>query len=109
MTSGAAAESAAADFLQRHGLQLVAKNYRSRYGEIDLICQDGPTIVFVEVRLRSNPHFGSAGDSITWRKQQKLLRTAKSYLAQHKPTACRFDAILFGAGDIEWIRNAISE
>lgn len=109
MTSGAAAESAAADFLQRQGLQLIEKNYRSRYGEIDLICQDGSTVVFVEVRLRSNPRFGSAGDSITWRKQQRLLRTAKSYLAHRKPMACRFDAILFGAGDIEWVRNAISE
>jgi putative endonuclease len=107
---GAQAEQLAAQFLQRHGLKLLQQNYRCRYGEIDLILQDGNTLVFAEVRLRSRGDFGGAAASINAPKQAKLVRTAQHYLATlgHIPP-CRFDAVLLQAADgsnIEWIRNA---
>jgi len=111
-TRGAQAEQLAAQFLQRHGLKLRQQNYRCRYGEIDLILQDGGTLVFAEVRLRSRGDFGGAAASINAAKQAKLVRTAQHYLAalNHIPP-CRFDAILFDTLDcsgVEWIRNAIT-
>lgn len=107
--AGLEAEKLAATFLAKHGLKLVTQNYHCRFGEIDLIMQDAKTLVFIEVRLRSNAKFGSAGASITPQKQQKLIATAQHYLQQHGDTACRFDAILMDKADlqqIEWIRNA---
>lgn len=109
--AGLAAEQLAATFLRAHGLKLVTQNYHCKFGEIDLIMKDGKTLVFIEVRLRTNSQFGSAGASITPQKQQKLLRTAQHYLQHHGDCPCRIDAILMNEANmqhIEWIRNAIS-
>ncbi|MGB7816218.1 MAG: YraN family protein [Methylotenera sp.] len=107
--AGLEAEKLAATFLMNHGLKLVAQNYHCRFGEIDLIMMDAETLVFIEVRLRSNSQFGSAASSITPQKQKKLILTAQHYLQQHGQGACRFDAILMNKNNlqnIEWIRNA---
>ncbi|MGB2831782.1 MAG: YraN family protein [Methylotenera sp.] len=107
--AGLAAEKLAATFLVNHGLKLVTQNYHCKYGEIDLIMKEAKTLVFVEVRLRSNSQFGCAATSITPQKQQKLILTAQHYLQQHGDALCRFDAILMDqteASRIEWIRNA---
>lgn len=106
---GLEAEKLAASFLANHGLKLVTQNYHCKYGEIDLIMKDAKTLVFIEVRLRSNSQFGSAGASITPQKQQKLILTAQHYLQQHGDCQCRFDAILMDKTEvnhIKWIRNA---
>lgn len=106
---GAAAEQLAATYLQQQGLKLLECNYRSRFGEIDLIMQDRREIVFVEVRMRRNSSFGGAAASITPAKQHKLVRTAEDYLARHGYAACRFDAVLLESLDtrqLQWIRNA---
>lgn len=106
---GAAAEQLAAAYLQRQGLKLLASNYRSRFGEIDLVMRDGPHTVFVEVRLRSHNGFGGAAASITHTKQQKLIRTAEHYLMEHGTTPCRFDAVLLDGlapDKITWLKNA---
>lgn len=113
MTSkGAQAEQQAAHYLQQHGLKLLAQNYRCRMGEIDLIMQDYDTLVFVEVRLRSNPTFGGAAASIDSRKQQRIIRTAQHYLASlsHIPR-CRFDAVLMEDAEgksVQWLKNAFA-
>ncbi len=107
--AGVEAEKLAATFLTERGLKLIAQNYHCRFGEIDLIMKEGKTLVFIEVRLRSNTRFGDAGSSITPQKQQKLILTAQHYLQQHGETACRFDAILMNKANlqsIEWVRNA---
>lgn len=116
--AGLEAEKIAATFLAKHGLKLVMQNYHCRFGEIDLIMQDGKTLVFVEVKLRSSNQFGGAAVSITPQKQQKLILTAQHYLQTNAQKiaepACRFDAILMNRKDlkptdlqhIEWIRNA---
>lgn len=107
---GRIAEQWAAQHLQRQGLQLVKQNYRCRFGEIDLIMQDGATLVFVEVRLRSNGNFGGAAGSIDRHKQQRIVRTAQHFLAGLSRTPpCRFDALLLdnaAGGNVQWLRNA---
>jgi len=109
---GALAEQLAAQYLQQQGLKLLQTNYSCRFGEIDLILQDGDTHVFAEVRLRSSAAFGGAAASIDARKQAKLLKTAQFYLAGFRQIPpCRFDAILMQSADlkqIEWIKNAFT-
>uniref|UniRef100_UPI00261D453A YraN family protein n=2 Tax=Nitrosomonas TaxID=914 RepID=UPI00261D453A len=80
---GSDAEQRAAIFLQQQKLTLLESNYRCRFGEIDLIMQEGNTVVFVEVRMRSGNRFGGAAASITTAKQLKLIRAARHYLAMH--------------------------
>jgi putative endonuclease len=107
--SGQHAEKLAIIYLQQHGLKLLESNYRCRFGEIDLIMQDGKEIVFVEVRLRSHATFGGAKESITRDKQRKLASAASHYLAAHGSAPCRFDAMLLATPatqQFEWIRNA---
>ncbi|MEY2633555.1 MAG: hypothetical protein RIR00_2209 [Pseudomonadota bacterium] len=110
-TDGDRAEALAEALLRRHGLRLLARNYRVKGGEIDLICQDGATLVFVEVRLRRNAAFGGAAASITRSKRQRLLLAARHYLLGRGERPCRFDCVLFSRLDpdaAEWIRNAFS-
>lgn len=107
---GDAAERAAERHLLRHGLRLIERNHRCRMGEIDLVMRDGETLVFVEVRMRSNAGFGGAAASIVRSKQQRIVRAAQHFLAGlAEPPPCRFDVVLVegvSAARIEWLRNA---
>ena len=108
---GGDAENLAAAFLERAGLEVVARNYRCRFGEIDLIARDGKTLVFVEVRMRTSDRFGGAAASITRAKRAKLSRAARHYLAGvARAPACRFDALLVNGNDdsIAWLKNAFA-
>jgi len=99
----------AAAYLERQGLRVIARNWRCRFGEIDLVLRDGDMVVMVEVRLRSHSAFGGAAASIDRRKQAKLVTAARFYLARQPDHPCRFDAVLMSDAtgrDIEWIRNA---
>ncbi|WP_078085702.1 YraN family protein [Microbulbifer mangrovi] len=98
------------------GLRVVERNFRGRFGEIDLIARDGNTLVFVEVRYRRNRNFGGAGVSVDFRKQRKLLATANGYLQYRKiDCPCRFDVITIERGErneslnIDWIQNAFGQ
>jgi putative endonuclease len=105
--SGSDAEDLAARFLSRHGLHVIARNYRTRLGEIDLIARDGATLVFVEVRLRSSEGFGGAAGSIGARKQQRIAAAARQFLARlAQEPRCRFDVITLGAREPTWLRGA---
>ncbi|TAN78623.1 MAG: YraN family protein [Gallionella sp.] len=110
MNDGAQAEQWAAQYLRQHGLKPVAQNYRSRFGEIDLIMRDGATLVFIEVRLRRSANFGGAAASIDARKQQRIICTAQQYLAGLARTPpCRFDAVLMDDArgrNAQWLKNA---
>lgn len=108
MRPGESAERLAEDYLRAKGLKLRERNYRSPFGEIDLIMQDGEMLIFIEVRQRRNPHFGTGADSIDQRKQMRLQRTAEHYLQrQRRVPACRFDVVSLNAtGDIHWIPGA---
>jgi putative endonuclease len=109
--AGTAAEDLALAFLQSQGLGLKARNFSCRLGEIDLVMNDRDTIVFVEVRQRSTDAFGGAAESITARKRDKLVATARFYLARLRDLPpCRFDAVLVdGQGHVQWIRDAFGE
>ncbi len=113
LRDGAAAEALAARHLERHGFTIIARNVRCRGGEVDLIADDGRSLVFAEVRLRKNGRFGGAAASITASKQRRVILAAEHWLAgdgrRHANRACRFDAILLDGLDaarIEWIRGA---
>lgn len=107
--AGATAEALAEAFLLRQGMRILERNWRVRGGEIDLICDDHGSLVFVEVRLRQRSDFGGAGASITATKQRRLILAARHYLAGKRERPCRFDAVLLdglSAASIDWIRNA---
>jgi putative endonuclease len=103
---GAAGEALAADHLERQGLLVLERNFRVHSGEIDLVCRDRGTIVFVEVRLRNRGDFGGAAASITPQKQARLTLAARHWLARHGEQPCRFDCVVIDAGKLEWIRDA---
>lgn len=110
ITVGMQTERQAARYLQQQGLELIEQNYRSRYGEIDLIMRDRKTLVFIEVRLRQHAGFGGAAASINTRKQKRIISTAQQYLAglAHIPP-CRFDAVLLEDSrgkSMQWLNNA---
>jgi putative endonuclease len=79
---GAFGEDIAADFLVRRGYEILDRRYQTRGGEVDIIARKGPTIVFVEVKARTGADFGLPEEAITWRKREKLLATARWYLAE---------------------------
>ncbi|GMQ96211.1 MAG: YraN family protein [Gammaproteobacteria bacterium] len=111
---GTWAEDLACRHLLEQGLRLVARNYRCRHGEIDLVMRDGPTIVFVEVRLRNRTDFGSGAESVDARKQAHVSSSAEHYLQRHATLLadCRFDVVsILQSGDtyrLDWIRNAFN-
>jgi putative endonuclease len=109
--SGSAAEASAADYLAERGLRVIERNFRVRGGEVDLVCLDGATLVFVEVRLRRHADFGGAAASITAAKQAKIALAARHWLARHGQYAdspCRFDCVLLDGQNMEWLRDAFS-
>jgi len=105
---GHEAETRAARYLEAQGLRLIERNFRVRGGEIDLVCRDGRTLVFVEVRLRQRGDFGGAAASITRAKQQRIILAARHYLAGKADCDCRFDCVLLDGENLEWIRNAFA-
>jgi len=116
--AGAHWEKTAESWLIEQGLRLLQRNFSSRVGEIDLIMEDGTTIVFVEVRYRKSGRYGGGAESITIHKQNRISRTAAWYLVKNPHRAeqfCRFDIIsISGMSNdpqktdqgIDWIKNA---
>lgn len=95
LKSGNKAETFACKFLSRKGYKIISRNYRTKFGEIDIIAQDEDILCFVEVKYRKNSDFGNPEDFVDFRKQKKLLKTAKIYLAQKRISEVniRFDII----------------
>ena len=105
--AGDLAEERAASFLASRGMRIVERNFRTRFGEIDLIASDGPTLVFVEVRMRSADRFGGSLESIDSRKRSRLVAAANGYLRRiGREPPCRFDVVTLDAGEPIWIRAA---
>lgn len=110
---GLRAERLARSFLEERGLRLLASNYRTRRGEIDLIMQDGETVVFVEVRARARTAFMDPAESVDAAKQARLVYAGLHWLQAHRLSdraACRFDVILCTGDEdvqnIRWITDA---
>ena len=107
--AGARAEELCAELLQRAGLRVLARNFRCRHGEIDLVAEEAGTLVFAEVRYRKGGGFGGAAESVTAAKRARLVAAARFYLARRPEAVCRFDVLLLDALEasrIQWIRNA---
>ena len=106
---GNAAEKAALHYLENEGLKLLEKNFSCRMGEIDLIMTDDSCPIFVEVRLRTNPNYGSGAETVTLTKQRKIIRTAQLYLLNHdiRNLDCRFDVISID-DKIDWVQHAFT-
>ena len=113
LATGLEAEELACQYLQQQGLKILSRNFRTPRGELDVIMEDGKTIVFVEIRYRKQTRFGSGAESVTQAKQAKLITTALYYLQQHpkythRPT--RFDVVSItrqtGQAEIDWIKDA---
>ncbi len=107
------AEQTALEYLLAKKLKLLDKNFRSLFGEIDLIMQDKNIILFIEVRYRSSNHFHAAIESIDRKKCERIISTSHQYLYENRNAShldCRFDVVvLFGTQKnptIEWIKNA---
>lgn len=105
---GRDAEQAAARLLEGRGLRVIARNYRIRGGEVDLIARDGTVVVFVEVRMRSSLRFGGPAASIDAAKRARIVRAAQHWLLRVGTPPCRFDAVLISPAGIEWVRDAFS-
>jgi putative endonuclease len=118
---GAAAEDAALLYLQQRGFVLVAQNFNTRFGELDLIVEQPSLLLFVEVRQRKANALVSAVDSVTPAKQKKIIQSAMIFLQEfpkYQDYACRFDVIALttststrsaanvGSDEIEWIEAA---
>jgi putative endonuclease len=106
-SSGASAEQSAENCLVRAGLEIVARNYRTRFGEIDLVARDGETLVFVEVRMRSSERFGGAAASIDSHKRSRIVSAAHQFLSRlGRNPPCRFDVVTVDGGSPTWMRAA---
>ena len=105
---GREAETLAARYLEAYGQRVLERNFLVRGGEIDLICRDRQTLVFVEVRQRSRSDFGGAAASIGRSKRQRIVLAAQYYLLGKADCDCRFDCILIDNGQLEWLKNAFS-
>lgn len=112
---GRDAEDQALWFLQQQGLRCVTRNFRSRFGEIDLVMDDSGTVVFVEVRYRSDRGHGGAIESIDAKKRARLRATAHWYLcSQRTDRPARFDVVgvepqSAGTWGFVWIKDAIQD
>ncbi len=122
MKVGTHYEAIAARQLQAAGLQVLERNFRCKSGELDLICRDGPQLVFVEVRYRRASNYSSAAASVTRAKQRRLIHSAQFYLQRNRAGTdypCRFDVVTFDSArhcdnqqktepQMQWHKNAFT-
>lgn len=98
---GSRGEAEAERFLKKNGYKIIGRNYRTRHGEIDLIAREGDTVVFVEVKTRSNSSFGHPSTGVDLRKQKHMVLASTQYLAEHGLTEspARFDVVCIETKD----------
>lgn len=113
---GNQAERLSEQLLLKSGMRLLARNYRCKQGELDLVMRDADTVVFVEVRYRRKNQWGDAVETVDWRKQKRLIAAAHHYLLTHPHLAdnsCRFDVVAAQGNPADpasyrWIREAFT-
>lgn len=98
--------------LQNRGYVILARRYRRRGGELDIVAREGQTVVFVEVKTRKGQAFGSGPEAVTARKRRRMIGVATDFLSRHDLThsPCRFDVVAVDMGPdgprVELYRNA---
>ena len=112
---GRVAEDEATRHLEAAGLVVLARNLRSKTGEIDLVCADNGILAFVEVRHRESGRYGGAAASVNRAKQQRLIRTAHYFLPKLTrqffrgvTPSCRFDVVTVEPGGLTWHTHAFT-
>ena len=113
---GARGEKLAMDFLKRRGYRILQRNFRCREGEIDIVAQQGEYLVFVEVRTKKSPDFGTPEESVTLSKREKLISLANAYLqtCHNLPPSWRIDVVAVEltadnkVSRLEHIENAVN-
>ena len=109
---GKTGEDLACSELEKRGYEIIARRYRQRRGEIDIIARDGATVVFVEVKARDSRAFGEAAEAVTGFKRRRLVQLAVDYMTRHHLAnrPCRFDVVSIhfdsGAPIVEVFQNA---
>jgi len=109
---GKRGETLAISFLKKNGYRIIESNFRCRYGEIDIVAQDGKTVAFIEVKTKTSNRFGSPTQAVDSRKQRQVSKTALAYISQKRLTnySARFDVVginIKGSNsEIELIKNA---
>ena len=109
---GKTGEDLACRELERRGYAIIARRYRCRLGEIDIVARDGGTLVFVEVKAREGRAFGDAAEAITGMKRRRIAALAVDYMMRHhlSDCRCRFDVVTIhldsGAPSVEVFQNA---
>ncbi|QAA77333.1 MAG: hypothetical protein BIP78_1567 [Candidatus Bipolaricaulis sibiricus] len=106
---GQEAEDIACRHLQAKGMRVVARNWRWRGGEVDIIARDGPTLVFVEVRFRADETHGAPEETVTPAKRDRLWRTALAFLRGVDEIPVRFDVVSVGPRGLRHICDAFRE
>ncbi len=114
LARGIDAERLAERHLAAQGLDVIARNFRCRLGELDLVCGDGSVLVFVEVRQRSRGDYGGALGSVTHLKRRRIIRAAQVFLLRSRALRAwpvRFDVVAVqghpgGAHELQWIKGA---
>ena len=101
-------EKKAGAFLEQMGYEILAYNYRSRQGEIDIIARDEEYLVFCEVKYRSGKQSGHPSEAVDYKKQRNLSRCALYYIMKEADldTACRFDVVSICGEQISVVKNA---
>ena len=97
---GEIGENLACAELERRGYAILARRYRRRGGEIDIIASDGPAVVFVEVTTRDGSDFGSGAEAVSWFKRRRIIGVAHDFLVRERLTdrPCRFDVVSIAIG-----------
>jgi putative endonuclease len=106
--TGARGEELAAAWYQQHGYEIVARNWRTRAGELDIVAARCGTLVICEVKTRASDRFGSAAEAVTLDKQQRVRAMARVFLAEHdlRPKRIRFDVAAVRGVHVEVITDA---
>ncbi len=108
LLKGRKGERIACMLLMKQGFDILARRYRGRSGELDIIAYEGETLVFIEVKTRSTADFGEPWQFVDWRKQQILRRAADDFIADHDlgRYAYRFDIVSVLGNEATLFRNA---
>lgn len=105
-----AAEERACEYLRSQGYLIVARNWRWRGGEVDIIAKDGETLVFVEVKARATPRYGHPAEAVGPHKRAKLLSAARAFLGRDMgKVPVRFDVISLLGNELSHIKGAFAE
>jgi len=106
---GKKGEELALNFLENNGYKLIEKNFKSKFGEIDLIMKDGEVVVFVEVKYRLSEDYGSPKDAVTYEKMKKIIKTAEYFIVKNNLNSLyRFDVVSILKNNIEHVKNAFT-